>query len=209
MDNELKLIENTEQIRRQIGVFKDELARHPQWVRRLLANTDRWIFDPDLDNFGPLTFVGFQNLSMERYEVATQGQSSGIAFRGSPIKDRLKQLLELELASDEELGIRFLEWSRELSAKPDDIREKPIEVRTDHLTFISLPRESGTSGKPQIRRGEAGRAYWALLCNPDKYDIRGALSELQVDLWRVGKSDVRVGDRFLIWKSLGRERTRA
>lgn len=48
-----------------------------------------------------------------------------------------------------------------------------------------------------------GRRYWAFQANPITYDIERAVVELTTDTWTTKQSDVRAGDRTLIWKSLG------
>ena len=50
-------------------------------------------------------------------------------------------------------------------------------------------------------RPERGIKYWALCANPDKYDIEKAVHELEVDWWGIRESDLRPGDRLLIWKT--------
>jgi len=46
--------------------------------------------------------------------------------------------------------------------------------------------------------------YWALVADPKRYDIVGAVAELDQDDWTVHKSDVKAGDRVAIWKVKGR-----
>lgn len=52
------------------------------------------------------------------------------------------------------------------------------------------------------------RHYWAFQANPEKYDILKAVESLELDTWLTKRSDVRIGDRALIWKSLGRTKER-
>lgn len=47
------------------------------------------------------------------------------------------------------------------------------------------------------------RNYWAFQANPRIYDIERAVMDLPYDTWTTKRSDVRVGDRALIWKSGG------
>jgi hypothetical protein len=55
----------------------------------------------------------------------------------------------------------------------------------------------GSEGEPS----ERGVKHWALCANPKYYDIERAVRELDVDWWGIGKSDLRPGDRVLIWKT--------
>lgn len=50
--------------------------------------------------------------------------------------------------------------------------------------------------------------YWALQASPKKYDIWCALSRSEYDWWRIYNSDVRKGDRFIVWQSLDSKKNR-
>jgi hypothetical protein len=52
------------------------------------------------------------------------------------------------------------------------------------------------------------RGYWALLCNPQQFDIVRAAAELDEGLWLLPQGDPRPGDRILIWKARGNESDR-
>ena len=45
------------------------------------------------------------------------------------------------------------------------------------------------------------RQYWALQANPQIYDIRGALRDLEYDWWRTANSDIQHGDGIVFWQS--------
>ena len=45
--------------------------------------------------------------------------------------------------------------------------------------------------------------YWAAAANPKIYNIEQAINESEIDLWTTKNSDVSIGDRLLIWKTLG------
>lgn len=47
------------------------------------------------------------------------------------------------------------------------------------------------------------RKYWALQVNPKNFDIDNAIKEMRYDHYFVNKSDVRKGDRVLVWRSKG------
>jgi hypothetical protein len=52
------------------------------------------------------------------------------------------------------------------------------------------------------------RSYWAFCANPDTYRVEAAVEDLVVDHWTTKGKPVKVGDRALIWKALGRGRNR-
>lgn len=49
------------------------------------------------------------------------------------------------------------------------------------------------------------RQFWAFLANPRRYNIEGAVGNLDEDAWLVPDADVRKGDRAVIWKARGNE----
>ena len=57
----------------------------------------------------------------------------------------------------------------------------------------------------RIRRRDGERRYWAFLANPTIYDIEAAVEKFDTDLWTTKGSDVRAGDRVVIWKARGRD----
>ncbi len=48
------------------------------------------------------------------------------------------------------------------------------------------------------------RRYWALLANPEYYQIEEAVRELDEDWWTAGRSALFPGDRIVVWKARGR-----
>jgi hypothetical protein len=51
--------------------------------------------------------------------------------------------------------------------------------------------------------GLPDRSYWAFLSNPSIYRIEDAVREIEQDWWTSKGRGVEVGDRVIIWKSLG------
>jgi predicted RNA-binding protein with PUA-like domain len=56
---------------------------------------------------------------------------------------------------------------------------------------------------PNGTRNDRPIKYWAFCANPKIYRIEAAIDELEEDHWTVKNHDVRAGDKFLVWKSLG------
>jgi predicted RNA-binding protein with PUA-like domain len=50
--------------------------------------------------------------------------------------------------------------------------------------------------------------YWAFCANPANYRIEDAVRELEFDYWTTAASRVHVGDRAIIWKTLGGSKNR-
>ncbi|MHB8597160.1 MAG: EVE domain-containing protein [Ktedonobacteraceae bacterium] len=51
-----------------------------------------------------------------------------------------------------------------------------------------------------------GINYWAFSGNPKYYSVEDAVREVTVDSWRIPRSDVRIGDRAIIWKAIGNQK---
>ncbi len=49
---------------------------------------------------------------------------------------------------------------------------------------------------------------WAILCNPQVYDIERASQELDEDAWTLATGTPEPGDRLVLWKTKGRSSTR-
>jgi hypothetical protein len=52
------------------------------------------------------------------------------------------------------------------------------------------------------------RHYWAFCANPLYYRITDVVQECALDSWNIPRSDVRAGDRAIIWKAKGRDSKR-
>ena len=44
--------------------------------------------------------------------------------------------------------------------------------------------------------------YWALCANPRRYRVQDAVRHLDLDYWAIRRSDLRAGDRAVIWQTL-------
>jgi len=45
--------------------------------------------------------------------------------------------------------------------------------------------------------------FWAILCNPNRYDIEAAVRALHTDTWNLPSGDPEPGDGIVIWKARG------
>jgi len=57
-------------------------------------------------------------------------------------------------------------------------------------------------------KDDRARDYWAFAANPDRYQIREAISKLDEDLWAIGNSKVKFGDRVIVWQTLDEKKRR-
>ena len=51
-------------------------------------------------------------------------------------------------------------------------------------------------------------SYWALQANPNLYNIRDAVNELDYDWWRVNQSNIQNGDKIAFWQSQDKNKDR-
>jgi hypothetical protein len=72
--------------------------------------------------------------------------------------------------------------------------------------FFYLSNRERRASEPAARTGEP--SYWALMADPRRYDIVGALRDQEFDQWKTGGSALAVGDRLAFWKAKGNEETR-
>lgn len=70
-----------------------------------------------------------------------------------------------------------------------------VKKKLENLGFAVFKREAD----------EKIRNYWAFAANPNRYRIRDAIRTLDEDLWTVGKSSIKFGDRAIIWQTLDEE----
>jgi hypothetical protein len=123
-------------------------------------------------------------MSFAKYEEAVNHHHTGAPFDGFATRQAIESAVVASFSSDEQLRSKLEGWGKSLlgSAAFDGV---------DQLkwTFVRLFVQ---------------RNYWALMSNPNRYDIQGAVAELDEDDWTVRRSKVRAGDRVAIWKAKGR-----
>ncbi|MDB4724710.1 DUF3883 domain-containing protein [Planctomycetota bacterium] len=67
---------------------------------------------------------------------------------------------------------------------------------------------SGIEGTDASATRRQVPSYFALLCNPNSFDIQSAAEELDEGLWQLPTGDPSVGDRLIIWKAKGHQEVR-
>ena len=83
MSNTLRPIESPAEVRLNVETFNSEAARYFDRAARLLRETTYWVYDPVCESFGPSKFVGFTEMSFDRYVEAVAGDSEGARFDGN------------------------------------------------------------------------------------------------------------------------------
>lgn len=188
MPVELVLVATPEQVRQSLARFNAEATNFPARALSLLRQTTYWVYDDDTERFGPAKYVGFADMSFTRYEEAVKGRYTGASFDGFTTRRAIESAVVTSFSPDEQLSSNLEVWGESL--------------------FGPGVFDGVDQSKWAFVRLRAQRNYWALMANPERYDIERAVDELDQDDWLVHHSDVRAGDRVAIWKAKGRSARR-
>lgn len=188
MPAELVLVRTSDDVRLSLIKFNSEAKRFRDRALSLLRQTTYWVYDDDSESFGPAKFVGFDDMSFTYYEEAVSGRHTGAPFDGFATRRAIESALGAPFSPDDQLRSKLEGWGNSLLGSG---------------AFEGVDRTKWTFVRVNVRRN-----YWALVANTKRYDIEGAIAELDEDTWTVGRSNVRTGDRVLIWKAKGRSKHR-
>lgn len=188
------LATNIEEVRSSIHEFNLRAKDNRERALDLLRRTTFWLFDPRDGSFGPSKFVAFGGMTFEAYDEAAsqQGRNTshplGGKFSGDITRTHAEALFRMQFASNPQLSEKLIHWGEGLLG-PGAFGNRSSE----RWRFLIL---------------DDTRRYWAFLANPNSYRIEEAVSQLDEDLWIVPSQDVRKGDRIIIWKAKGRDKSR-
>jgi hypothetical protein len=174
----LQLVSSVEEIQRNCRRYCQGAPSHRERARKIGVATQYWVYDVDEDNFGPAKFVGFDGMTFAKYEMANQGHSTGDKFDGHLTQNAISGLLG-----------------------PFEPSKSLQERLRAHLTPEVC--EGIDTGKWRFASIAASRSYFALLCNPDRFDGLGAVTALPEVAWTVNRMNPQVGDRILLWQAKG------
>jgi hypothetical protein len=178
----LSLVTSEAQIRENIRRFARDAVDFHERARPLIAQTTYWVFDTDEGTFGPSKFVGYERMTFQRYESAVAGAHAGDEFSGGVTREAIEELLG-EFKSNTLLR---------------DLLKRQI---------VTVVEEAGISeidhSKWAFATIRPARGFWALLCNPEKFDGLGAAQALDEVAWTVHRGEFHEGDRIAIWQSRG------
>lgn len=184
MAAELVLVTTSDEVRQSLIRFNSEAKQFRDRALSLLHQTTYWVYDDDSEQFGPAKFVGFDDMSFEKYEEAVNRRHTGARFDGFRTRRAIESALGVQFSLDEELPSKLEVWAHSLLGSG---------------AFEGVDRTKWTFVRLRVHPN-----YWALAANPQIYDIEAAIAELDEDDWTVHNSNVRAGDRVLIWKAKGR-----
>jgi predicted RNase H-like HicB family nuclease len=97
----LDFVKSIEDVRTSIRRFNTDLERRPDLAARLTMYR-AWYYDPELDMVGPSKFIGYADMSAERYIILEEGATDG--KQTEPVLKRWFQTLDK--SSPEEAFVR-------------------------------------------------------------------------------------------------------
>lgn len=179
----LKAVASELEIRENVRRFARDALDARDRTQALVRQTTYWVFDTEDGTFGPSKFVGYQRMTFTRYEAAVAGPTSGAAFDGHAARTTIEKILGDFKPSAVLAGL--LKSHLVATVGQDAIRG--IDQSKWAFAVVRSPRK-----------------YWALVCNPDKFDGLGAVQALDELAWTVDRGDFSLGDRIALWQSKGK-----
>jgi hypothetical protein len=119
--------------------FESEATHFYDRAVRLLRETIYWVYDPATESFGPSKFVGFTEMSFDRYLRALEGDSEGARFDGGVTQLAISSALGTSYREDETLRARLESWGVQRFG-PDAFGGADREK----WRFVSLPAVADT-----------------------------------------------------------------
>lgn len=176
---DLHKVTTVDQVRENCRRFAQGTGANPDRARKISTATLYWVYDAEAGTFGPGKFVGFADMTFPKYEAANSKRAVSGAFHGHIARSAVSGVLE-EFSQATLLTQRLIEF-----LTPDVCDS----IDTSKWRFVTLPRI---------------RNYFALACNPSRYDGLGAVAALPELTWTVNRMEPQVGDRILLWQTKGR-----
>jgi hypothetical protein len=185
LDAPLRYAETAATIRENLQRFNAECEYWAGRSHLIISQATYWIYDEELDQFSPSKFSAYRGMSFELYERSLQGEAAGAHFDGNAARVQIEKILSQSFVADRGLSARLKQWV--------------------NRTFAGWSHDTSKAAFVRLR---ASRQYWAFSANPSIYDLVGAVEKLHEEYWTVKESDVRAGDRAILWKAKGNTATR-
>lgn len=106
----LVLVGDPREIASSHSNFVRDVTRWKKLAIDLVRRTRYWIHDPATDTFSPSKFSGYVGMDFQRYGVARDGHSSGVAFDGGVTQRAVTQILG-EYQEDDVRANALIEWA--------------------------------------------------------------------------------------------------
>jgi hypothetical protein len=90
----LEKVRTADEIRDNLIRLNRDARHNSPRVAELSHQTKYWVFDEDSDTFAPNKFLGFRQMTFDRYEaLVSKGQSDGVRFNGTVARNAIADLL--------------------------------------------------------------------------------------------------------------------
>lgn len=176
--NGLEPISSIAQVTQNMRRYCDGAMLHPKRACAVSVATTYWVYDPNTGLLAPSKFVGMRDMTFARYEQLTSDPSTHRKFDGGVTHRALASLLGEFTESD---TLRMM-LTRRLGS------EVCASIDTEKWRFALMP---------------SSRRYFALMCNPDRYDGLAAVTALREISWIANRMDPDVGDGVVLWQAKG------
>ncbi len=131
---DLVLVENPDDVRGSVRAFAREAASNEDLARDLLRQAIYWVFDPDTGAFGPGKFVGFKEMTYQRYARGRMLVLEGAPFHGGVTRKAIERALGATFQDDPMMRNTLVDWGNRLLE--GDVFQGIAETK---WRFLSLP----------------------------------------------------------------------
>lgn len=188
MSFELLRVRSIDEITHNMRRFCRGAELNAERIVLFTRHTTYWVYDSENGAFGPSTFVGYQNMTFDRYKRIIKGDFTGDRFDGQVSRSAIERLLET-FEEDESLNERLSAW---LARMTEGYSERIQERYGWKWKFAALPTCN----------------YWSFACDPRLYDALAACRELKEITWASKRKQIKSNDKCIVWqtKSGGKNR---
>jgi len=109
----LNIIENYQDIQNSFNIFKRDASKNDETTKGLLTSITYWVYDCNTKTFGPSKFIGFKDMTFEKYRSAKADNCKGLRFNANNARDAIARILG-PYTKDSELSERFRQWGESL-----------------------------------------------------------------------------------------------
>ncbi|MGM8215922.1 hypothetical protein ACLIA0_10160 [Bacillaceae bacterium W0354] len=108
-----ELVSTKQQVLDNVIRFNQELDYKNEQFLRFLSLYRQWYYFPELDLFGPSKFIGYKDMTAEKY-INKKGKGAD----GRDTEKILRQLMTIEASYSERLTAQLEDMLREFNRKP-------------------------------------------------------------------------------------------
>ena len=175
-----------------------EAIRGSASTSRLLRQNRAWVCTPE-GAFAPATWAMHREVVFDDYVSVMHAKYKDIRLADADAIDALGRL-GLMFGQDDEGSSRLVAWAS--TVEPGVLDH--VDKGSLRFCVLGAPREQQAPEAVVIRSTSEPMTF-ALLANAGRYDVESAAAALPEDTWLLPEGDVRVGDRLVFWRTLGKD----